>query len=279
MRNAISLRAYAMAGALIALVGGTANAGTVTLKDDNSTAVFNTQSQSGLHTWLVDGVDQMFQEWFWIRSGNTAEVSIDTAWVSDFASDTNGDGNNDTLFSTFNNGVWEIQTSFSLTGGSLTSGTSDMAETIRIRNVSGSTRQFSFFEYSDFDLKETIGDDTGVFDNLNSIHQFDATGGLVEVIGAPNFTRWEIAPYATILNKLNDGVATNLSNTVSPLFGDVTFAMQWDFTLANNGTFIISKDKLITAVPEPSSVLLLSGGLAAVGWGATRRLRKSGTGA
>lgn len=62
MRSTTSVRACALAGTMFVLVAGTSVAGTVTLQDANSTAVFDTQSQSGLNTWLVDGVDQMYQE-------------------------------------------------------------------------------------------------------------------------------------------------------------------------------------------------------------------------
>lgn len=155
-----------------------------------------------------------------------------------------------------------------------------MAETIRIQNVSGSAQQFSFFEYTDFDLNNTIANDRGNLDNTNSIHQRDLAGGTqAEVIGAPNFNAWEIALYPVLLGQLNSGVPINLTNTVSPLTGDVTFGMQWNFTLADGGTFIISKDKLITSVPEPSSVITLSTGLAAFGLAAIRRLRKARTAA
>ncbi|WP_165247190.1 hypothetical protein [Paludisphaera soli] len=272
-------RRFGLAASLLVLAGlssAPAFGGEITLSDGNSTAVINTQSQAGMHTWNVDGVDQMYQQWFWIRVGNQAETSIDQAWVSDNVSDVNGNGQNDTLFATFQNALWRVTVQFALTGGTLGSRISDMAETIRVTNISGRALDFSFFQYTDFDLNGSPGGDAGVHVNANTFRQTDTAGGTVaQEVALPTPSRWEMGPFATILDKLNDGAATNLSNGVSPTFGDVTFAFQWDFRLANGGSFIISKDKLITAVPEPASVVSLGFGLFAIAAGGLKRLAAS----
>jgi hypothetical protein len=46
-------------------------------------------------------------------------------------------------------------------------------------------------------------------------------------------------------------VASDLSDTVFAGPGDVTWAYQWDFTLGNGQSFIISKDKNMMELPEP----------------------------
>jgi hypothetical protein len=57
--------------------------------------------------------------------------------------------------------------------------------------------------------------------------------------------------------------------------GDVTWALEWDKQLT--GTFIISKDKNLSAViqpvPEPSTVALVGVGLAGLGYRAWRKRR------
>ncbi len=49
-----------------------------TLTDNNSVAQINPNSQSGMFNWSVDGQNQLNQQWFWYRIGNTPEQSIDT---------------------------------------------------------------------------------------------------------------------------------------------------------------------------------------------------------
>src|SRR5258705_3135409 len=48
------------------------------LSDGNSTISLDLSSQAGMTAWNVNGVNQVQQEWFWFRVGNTAEASINT---------------------------------------------------------------------------------------------------------------------------------------------------------------------------------------------------------
>jgi hypothetical protein len=241
------------------------------LIDDNSVAQIDPQTQGGLFSWTVDGVDHLFQEWFWIRSGNNPEVSLDTAWVSEVPTP-------NTLVSTFNNGLWNIVVTYALDGGAGGSRVSKMSETIVITNVSGGViDDLHFFEYTDFDLNETSGSDTGYLIGPNSIGQSDS-GTLAAVAALPGFDRWEIGLFPSIISSLNDGLPTTLANAASPLSGDVTFAMQWDLpSLADGANFTISKEKTIQSIPEPTSLALLAGllGLVAAGLPACRRAART----
>ena len=42
----------------------------VTLTDNNSIARVNTGTSAGMFDWLVDGQDQLAQQWFWYRVGS-----------------------------------------------------------------------------------------------------------------------------------------------------------------------------------------------------------------
>jgi hypothetical protein len=77
-----------------------ADATTFTLTDLNSSAQIDDAAQRGMFNWTVNGVNQLAQQWFWFRLGSTGgQTSIDALpLLAATASDTNGNGQNDTLF-------------------------------------------------------------------------------------------------------------------------------------------------------------------------------------
>lgn len=254
-------------GAFVAVIGSSAGAAPLTLIDSNSTADFSTNTQAGAFSWTVDGVQQLSQQWFWYRVGNTAEQSVDALPIASQAlSDGNGDGFSDTLFTKYNGTGFTLSIKYSLQGGGLGSGASDLGEQISIHNASGHSLDFHFFQYSNFELNGTPNNQVAVFTNNNQVEQVRAggTGTLSETVITPVPNHREIAFYPTTLNALNDGAPTTLSDTplgtvIGP--GNVTWAYQWDVTIANNATFQISKDKALSFVPEPSAIVMAGMGL------------------
>ena len=41
----------------------------ITLTSGNSSADINTSTSSGMYNWIIDGTDNLFQQWFWYRVG------------------------------------------------------------------------------------------------------------------------------------------------------------------------------------------------------------------
>jgi hypothetical protein len=244
----------------------------ITLQDGNSIARIDPSTQAGMFDWLIQttptaAVDQLTKQWFWYRIGNTAESSIDTIGApqiiqtSPFSATT-------TYFDPLQR--FSISVRYTLQGGQFLSGTADISEQIAINNLSSAPLDFHFFQYSDFDLAGTPGNDS-VFlggstfsGKVNQADQVDGTS-LVEVVNTPGATHGETAMVFTTLNSLNDGVPTTLSDNWQTLNGDVTWALQWDQIIPVEGTLSISKDKRVdlTFVPEPGSLALLSLGLVA----------------
>jgi len=239
-----------------------------TLTDENSVAQFDTATPANNFNWFVDGNDILAQQAFWYRVGNVAEQSLNLLPIGvQGISDSNFDGNPDTLFVRYNGAGFRVETRYTLDGGAPGSGASDMGEQISITNTLGSPMDFHFFQYADFD---TGAADSAVFTNTNSVRQFSPGSELNETVVTPVPAHREIAFFPVTLNKLNDGVPTNLSDTppIGILFGpgDVTWAYQWDVLLQPGQTFQISKDKNLSAgapVPEPAigSLLSLAAGL------------------
>ena len=237
-----------------------------TMTDLNSTALIDDASSAGMYTWTVEGQNFLYQQWFWYRVGSdpaTPESSIDTLTLT---SATQAAPNKLTLLYT-SAGLFNLTIEYTLLGGQAGSGASDMAESIRVSNLSGAPLDFHFFQYTDFDFSPLPGADTVQLVNENKVKQTSPGGFVVsETTAVPDADRFELALWNATLAKLNDGDLDNLSNAnVGPYPysagpGDVTWALQWDEVLSSTGTLLISKNKHLT-VPIPPSVLLLGSGL------------------
>ncbi|MCK4624105.1 MAG: PEP-CTERM sorting domain-containing protein [Phycisphaerae bacterium] len=251
--------------AIIVMMTGTATlAADVVLTDRNATATFDLESSAGMKGWTVDGTDHLFQQWFWYRIGNAGgESSIDTLGLDiGWPTDTDGDGQCEHLFVRYVDqaGNFKIEIDFELMGGTNGSGTSDLAESISIINTSATTLDFHFFQYCDFDLNGTLVDERVEITGGNTAIQENLGYTIAETVETPLANHYEVGVYNGTLASLSDALPTTLGDVAGPLTNaDLTWAFQWDFTLAPGGTFIISKDKLI--VPEPATLCLLGSGL------------------
>ena len=241
--------------------------GAFTLADGNSSAEIDPTSGSGMFNWTIDGVNQLNQQWFWYRVGsNGGEASIGSLALNvAIASDTNGSGDDDTLFVRHIGNGFEIETKYSLLGGSAGSNVADMAEQIKITNTSGTALDFHFFQYSDFDLGGTAGGDSVSLVGGDKWVQTGDNATFSETVATPAPSHFEAASFPTTLNSLLDGSPTTLGDIASAGPGDVTWAWQWDFGIAAGGSVTISKDKNFV-VPVPGAALLGALGLGMVGW-------------
>lgn len=227
----------------------------ITLVDLNSTAEISTTG--GISEWSVDGTDNLFSQWFWIRIGDTFEQKINTIDADGpliSHTDSDFDPGKESLALRYEGLGLQIDVSLELAGGNPGTGTSDLLEGIVISNTSGQAMDLHFFQYVDFDLGDSpSGDSVEIIPPFGVVQ----TGGgwVSETADTPSFSRYEVGTFPDTVTKLNDGDADDLDNTAGPLGpGDVTWAFQWDFTLAPNGTYIISKDKHLV-IPEPLTLV------------------------
>jgi hypothetical protein len=247
------LLSYLLASGLV-VATISANAQIVTLTDNNATAVVNTGSQAGMDFWSVDGnglsgQNQLAQQWFWYRVGNTVPQSVDT--MSSPHNTLVGLNNLTTTY--YNSSLnFNISISYQLTGNGV--GSSDIMEGIQIQNTSSSTLNMSFFQYSHFTL---LGQNYGNTITMgNSLaYQYNGQTAIQEGIIAPNASAYEANTYGgpnDTLSKLNGTSGLVLNNNANDS-GDVTWAFEWDLSIAPGTTFDINKDKVlsISSVPEP----------------------------
>ncbi len=268
---------------VIAAVAVPAGAVSWTIQDGNNIAIIDDSSMAGNYSWTVNGNElypgttDLPGQWFWYRTtGMTQEKSVDTLPLTlSVASDTDGDGFNDTLVLTYTQaGAFEVFLKFSIVGSNVGAFTGDISEQIRITNLSTTdSLDFHLFEYVDFDLGGFLGDRITISGtpNPNEANQADLMGSLVvtETVIGGNVNRSEAELFNTTLNKLTDGNIDDLAYLAPALppvnVGDATWAMQWDRVIAVGGDFSFSKDKRVELIPEPLTMLAVFGGVAAVG--------------
>ncbi|MBO6512464.1 MAG: PEP-CTERM sorting domain-containing protein [Phycisphaerales bacterium] len=229
------------------------------LSDRNSSATFDVNN--GQISWEVDGVSQLFaQEFYFRRANDTSERLLSAENLSldgIFTTDTNPfrDDSDDALSQLFSDDAGlQIETIFTLRGGSDGSSRADLAEQIVIRNLSQETMSISFFQFVDFDLGGDAGDDAGQIMSGNTVSQSDDGFSVSETVVTPQPNFFQVGDADEISAMLNDDQVDSLDNTAS-FAGNVGWSFQWDITLGAGEAFIITKDKSI--VPSPGSFALL----------------------
>jgi hypothetical protein len=249
--------------ALAALLGlPTQASAAITLTSGGSTVNIDENSQSGAFNWVVNGTDHLFQQWFWYRLGDSGpELSLETL---DATPTVTPIGTNGALV-LYDSANLDVSITYILTG---TVGFADLVENISVINTSG--QSLHFFQYSDFDLNNTAGDDRAAFLSNQTVRQVDPTlgGSLSETVVSPSPSHRELAFFDVIRDKLTDGDADNLADTpVGAILGpgDITWAFQWDagasLTIAKDKRLDFVNPPNIPDVPEPTALAIWGLGL------------------
>jgi hypothetical protein len=257
-----------------------ARAQTYGVTNGNSFALIDANSQAGMRNWTVDGVNQLYQQWFWYRIGtHGGENSIDTLGAPTVSSPGLG-----LLSTTYASSKLSVEVDYALHGGADGSGTSDMRETITLRNLSTSSLDLHFFQYSDFDLLGNAANDhvelirngsTGPFIGATQWDGDPSNPQFAAHISVSPANHGEATFWPVLLNELTDSKPTTLADTVGVVGsgGDVDCAFQWDLSIGVGGSVTLDVDKNLTlpacTVPEPSTAALV--GIGALGLAFFRR--------
>jgi large repetitive protein len=260
-RSACFVLALALVGVVLEGQGQIYN-----LNNGNSSVTVD--ASAGILNYQVNGLPQMSSQWFWYRLGNVGpERPINTVGpLTPVQSDAR------TLDLSYASLQYSARVVYTLTGGSIGSGSSSLTEAITFLNTSTSTLDLHFFDYTDFDLLGGGAGQTIQFGTTTipvpRINKFTQTLGPVTATvsltaGLYNPSAAEAALFNQTLASLNDGGPTTLNNNLGPLAGDVTGAFQWDVSLAAGNSLTISQIVSLASVPvpEPSVLALFALGL------------------
>jgi len=251
----------------VAFAAVISSASAVTLTDLNASLTVNPTTQAGMNNWSVDGNNYLQQQWFWYSIGNNAPSSIDTLTLA-------SSGVVGNVLNTMYDGTgFTLGVSYTLTGSTPGSGQSTLGVNITVQNTSGgSLTNFQFYEYSHFLFSNPNNVALGKFGGLyDEAFQTGGNGSIMEtndVNIVPGSTFGEANTNGVLgntLSKLNGGAYVNLNSNNSAGPADVTWAFEWQKTLAASGSgsqLEISKVEDLTVVPEPSVLALLALGAA-----------------
>lgn len=264
MRGATTSLTWVVAAVGFVILAAPAMAG-VMLSDANTVAEFDLESARGMYTWEVDGVDHMYQQWFWVRVGDVGgEQSFDELAMvgSPVEEDTNADQVIDSVTVNYIGGGLLFEVRFKVVGGALGSGGSDVLETITITNTSAEPLDVRFFQYTDLDLNgDEAGDTIEILDG-NTAVQSKGAYVVAETIVTRQPSHYQADDYEMgLVDDLGDDQPTTLNDFAGPIVGvDAVWAFEWDETIGPGDSVVISKNKNI--IPEPATLALMGSGLA-----------------
>jgi len=268
-RLARSLKMALIAGSLVA--SGTVSSAIITMTDGNSTVDVEDTLGSAVN-WTVDNTnDLLYTQGYYYRIGDTGpEFNLSGLTLN--SSSLLGSGQ--FLLLSYSAADFDLEFTYSLTGGTAGSGTSVLSQDVEIRNTSNSTLDIHFFQYNDFDLFGSSGQ-TAQQTNANTIIQTYGTTQLTEQVSTPAPDAIQVDGFPSLVDSLNDSTTTTLNGNTS-FSGDATWAWEWNFAIAPGSSDVIGEDlrlNTISAVPVPAAVWLFVSGLIGLASVARRKVQ------
>jgi hypothetical protein len=248
----------------------------VTMNDGGSSATIDLGSSAGMNNWSVLGQNQLNQQWFWYRTDGGVAHPVNSIGIPSVTTYSGLDGIN-YVAAIYQNTQLSIEIDYALSGGGVGSGSADITETIAAKNLSGSNPlSLNLYEYSNFNLLQSGNNSVTVFGAPGAYSFVTQTSGstaLSEAIISPNANYAEAATYNQTLNELNTQAGLVLNGNASAGPGNVTWAFQWDRSIAAGGELDIFKDKSlsIAMIPEPSTVAFIALGAGMLGLALRRK--------
>jgi hypothetical protein len=215
------------------------------LTDGNSSIGLSLSSSAGMTNWLVNGINQVQQQWFWFRVGNNPEQDISTISAPTI---TQSIAKQLTVAYDLP-GQYGVTVKYDLSGGS----NPQLSEAVTIFNHTGGSLDFHFFQYGHVTLGNSTANQSVLFTSdltgITSVGQTGPGGQSYQSAFTVSGSRSEAAFFNSTLTSLTDGSATTLNNNPSIGPGNVTYAVEWDLSINTGASKQIS---ILSAIPEPS---------------------------
>lgn len=261
--NAIKkdLKIGALAGLIMIIVMAdcTTAQATVELTDGNSTALFETDSCLGMCSWTVDGVEELNQQWFWYRVGDTGKENPLSTLKQTGITFTSRE-----LNVQYSHPDFTVTVDFLLEGGAPSSGQANVRETVTITNIGSETLNFHFFQYVDFDADANYDASWQTTWGEVAI-QLGNKGSVAATLASPIPSHYQVAICPDLLADLSDEHPTTLTDILGTFFGDLTYALQWDLLISPSGSAQISVNKVTVwestcgQQPSPTPIVMAAG--------------------
>jgi hypothetical protein len=264
----IALAVAAVAGATLAGVATPSAQASLVLADQNSRVTID--PTAGVQGYRINNVNQISKQEFLYRIGpsggalNVEQLSAPVVTPSNPTNNTEFD---------YNNGQLAAKVTYALTGGPVNTSQSSLMETLTITNLTNQPiSDFHVFKFADYNINDTIHNDhlvlTAPNTPANATQSEAGKQSVTTTITGPDPSHVEAYPSGLgLLTALEFGQVTTLNDVQSiddDIECDLSFALQWDTTLAPHGqpgdTFQIGIPT--TFVPEPASTagVVLGGG-------------------
>lgn len=232
-----------------------------TLSQNNSSVTLNLSSSAGMEAWDVNGVNEVSQQSYWFRVGSSGP-QMPLSQITSTPTFSISGLHNQILTALYTNSSYGVQVQYDLAGQSVGSGNSGLTELVTVYNYSSSSPlAFNLFLYSDFTLQgnssaQNVQLGTSTNGVSSSIQTYGASSNVFTVSG-PAASYFEAAPNNTqTLNELNSSSGYTLNGTTTAGPGGVTWAMEWNTSIAANSSFSESFVDNLQNVPEPSTAAL-----------------------
>ena len=243
----------------------------------NTSLQFNLDGSSGgLTDWTVGGVNQLQSQWFYYSIGSTPASPINTiaTWTTPTVS-TNLGQTQISLSSRYANSSQSLLTSYVLGSGPVGSGTATLATTLVFQNLSGSNEVINLYQIANFGVGGGTSSQFVKFGGItipNVVGQTNLLNGSYlhgSITGLTGGTSSGLGLAAglddgTRLGLLGGSGAAFNNSSLSAGAGNVDYGYDFTTTLTNNASITISELQTIVSVPEPSSLSLISGAVAAL---------------
>ena len=229
-----------------------------TLSNGNSSMNINVASSKGAYDWIVDGRDQLNQDWFSFRIGkNGPETSINSIGSPKVHQPTGS-----TLDAIYSNRQLSVQVLTSLMGDAPGTETAGFSDQITIQNLTAHTLDFHFFQYAsfaNFGVAQFAQNPRGLVNDARLTGVGGSSAEQIDTVLTPGANHAVIGSASRFQTA---GQFPAPSGNCVCVSTNGTWILEWDYSIAARGTLIISDETNLARVPEPSAWALLLFGMA-----------------